>query len=118
MNFPTKSAAIDKASEDPTQIAPMPNQNGVGYMAINNAFGLNNQLPSVKKSECKKLNIALKSTIPQTDKPIIAISIIRPDHIKARPNALRPHKTKSKMQKAIAPTPQIPKAIRTLAKND
>lgn len=116
--FPTVNEMVDKIAETPMQITAIPTQKAVGYIEISNDFPLKNQLSCVKNKECNQLNMLLKSAIAQTAKITKPIKIINPDHIKARPNALRPQKTNNKIKNIMAPTRQIPKAIFTFANND
>lgn len=112
------NAITDKVAEQTIQITAIPTQNGRGYIHISKDFSLKNQLPLLKNKEWSQLNIELKSTTAQTPRATSPIKIIDPDHTKALPNALLPHKTRSNMQKIKAPTPQIPKAILIFANKD
>ncbi len=60
----------------------------------------------------------LKSIIAQIPNATRPARIINPVHESARPRALRPQNTRSKMQNKMAPKPHIPKAILTFANSD
>lgn len=117
MIFPINNETADKIADVTIQIAPIPTQNGNGYIDIIKDFSLKNQLPFAKNNECSQLNIPLKSMIAHTAKTANIIKMIEPAQTKALPSGLLPHNNSNKTQNIKEPTTQIPNAILTFAKN-